>query len=129
MTGSARANNAGMASTVFDLIGKHAIEKGFPWSFIFTRYAGPSKTPVDLTGQVCSLDIYDALSPGAPILSVSTTSGEIVLGGATGRTEIDLTAQQTLISATTLRYRLVFTDATGRRHPFLHGRLGIESGQ
>ena len=123
---AARAKNAGMASTVFDLIGKHAIEKGFPWSFIFTRYAGPAKTPVDLTGLKCELDIYDALSLAAPILSVSTDSGEVVLGGAGGRVEINLSDQQTLLSATSLRYRVVFADVSGRKYPFLHGRLGIE---
>ncbi len=118
-----------MASTVFDLVGKHAIEKGFPWSFVFTRYAGPAKTPVDLTGLSCRLDVFDALSASTtPLLSVSSASGQIVLGGASGRTEIDLTEQQTTFATKSLRYRIVFTEAGGRQHPYLHGRLGIVEG-
>lgn len=118
-----------MTSTVFDLLGKHAIEKGFPWSLAFTRYAGPAKTPVDLTGLQCRLDIYDALSPSnVPILSGSTVSGEIVMGGASGRVEIDLSEQQTFITARSLRYRLVFIDAQGRQRPYLHGRIGLVEG-
>lgn len=33
-----------MAATSFDLVGPHAIEKGFPWEFLFTRI-NPDRTP------------------------------------------------------------------------------------
>ena len=45
-----------MQSAVFDLVGQHAIEKGLPWHFLFTRYTKPSKTPVDLTASYARLD-------------------------------------------------------------------------
>lgn len=119
----------GMTSTVFDLVGKYAIEKGLPWSFRCTRYAGPARTPVDLTGLVARLDIFDALAPGAPILSVGSASGEIVLGGPAGTVDIALSGAQTrTITATHLRYRLTFIDALFVERIYLRGRLGLLDG-
>lgn len=119
----------GMTSTVFDLVGKYSIEKGLPWSFRCTRYAGPAKTPVDLTGLVARLDIFDAFVPGAPVLSVGSASGEIILGGIAGTVAAALSAAQTgAIAATHLRYRLTFIDTQFVEHVFLRGRLGLLEG-
>lgn len=119
----------GMTSTVFDLVGKYAIEKGLPWSFRCTRKAGPSKTPVDLSGLTARLDIYDALQPGPPILSVGTIgtiSGGIVLGGVDGSIAASLAAAATsAMSATHLRYRLILIDANAVEQGFMRGRLGV----
>lgn len=116
----------GMTSTVFDLVGKYAIEKGLPWSFRCTRKAGPSKTPVDLTGLAARLDIYDALQPGLPILSVDTVSGGVVLGGSDGSIVANLSAAATrAITAPHLRYRLILIDANAVEQGFMRGRLGV----
>lgn len=118
----------GMTSTVFDLVGKYAIEKGAPWALHFTRYAGPAKTPVDLTGAAARLDIFDALASGPPLLTLSTASGEIVLGGAAGTVAIDLSvARGNEITASNLRYRLWFT-LGGTDQLYLRGRLGLIEG-
>ncbi len=118
-----------MTSTVFDLVGKYAIEKGLPWSFRCTRYTGPARVPVDLTGLVARFDVFDALAPGAPVLSVSSASGEIALGGVAGTVAIDLSAAQTgAIAATHLRHRLTFIDAQLVERVFLRGRLGLLEG-
>lgn len=120
----------GMTSTVFDLVGKYAIEKGLPWAFRCTRYAGPGKTPVDLSGLTARLDIHDAFAAGAPILSVGSGSGEIALGGLAGTVAIDLSATQTGgIAATHLRYRLFLIDPQSVARVFLRGRLGLVEGE
>ena len=116
----------GMTSTVFDLVGKYAIEKGLPWSFRCTRYAGPEKTPVDLSGLEARMDIFDALQPGLPTLSIGTSSGEIVLGGLAGTIQVNLAGAVTqVIAATHLRYRLIFVDSLSVEQGFLRGRLGL----
>ena len=119
-----------MASTAYDLVGSHAIEHGFPWSFVFTRYAGASKTPIDLTGMGCRMDIFDAMSASqTPLMSVSSTGGEITLGGANGRTEITLPAEKTALpKRRLLRYRIVFIGVSGAQLPYLHGRIEVSWG-
>lgn len=114
-----------MTSTVFDLVGKHAIEKGLPWTFRCARYAGPAKTPVDLTGSSARLEIYDSMS-GALIASLSSESGEIVLGGPAGTVLVTLAgAVSAAWTASYLRYRFIFTDSLAVERIFLRGRLGL----
>ena len=111
-----------MTSTVFDLVGKYAIEKGLPWTF---RYAGPAKTPVDLTGSSARLEIFDSLN-GQLIASPSSGAGEIALGGAAGTVFVSLLGSVSAVwTATHLRYRFIFTDAQGVDRIFLRGRLGL----
>lgn len=117
-----------MQSAVFDLVGQHAIEKGLPWQLRFTRYAGPAKTPVDLTGLSARLEIFDALVPGAPILTLRDTTGDITLGGMAGTVAADLSgAASAAITAKHLRYRLFFV-VGGVDHLYMRGRLGLLEG-
>ncbi len=120
-----------MAATVFDLIGPYVVEKGLPWDFKFTRFAGPSRVPVDLTDCLARLEFYDDQQPGSAPLVFSTGSGHISLGGGTGTFHCRLTGAETLaISIEQGRYRLVFTDSIGDEMLYLRGRLGfLEVGQ
>ena len=115
----------GMSSTVYDLVGPFALEKGLPWSLQFTRY-NPDKTPVDLTGAAARLEIYDALAAAGsePLLVLSSADpDEIVLGGAAGTFAGTLTAAASAaLTATHLRYRLFFT-VGGVDQLYLRGRL------
>lgn len=124
----------GMNSTVFDLVGKrYSIEKGQPWNFRFSRFAGPGKTPIDLTGCAARLEIFDAFAGGSaePIVVASSGTGEITIGAISGVTSIDLAAAVTgSINATNGRYKIYFTDSHGNDRLFLRGRLGfIENGE
>lgn len=116
----------GMSSTAFDLTGRHAIEKGLPWSLYFTRYAGPARTPVDLTGCAARLEVFDAFT-GALLLTLSSASAEeITLGGIAGSVAVRLPgAASAAWTATHLRYRFFFTDASGVDRLYLRGRLGL----
>ena len=109
----------------FDLVGPHAIVKGLPWSLRCTRYAGPAKTPVDLTGCSARLVIFDLLDEAALPLEFSTVSGHITLGGVLGTVTIDLDEAATTLTAERASYRLYFTDALGREALLLRGRLGL----
>lgn len=112
-----------MAATRFDLVGPHAIEKGFPWSFRFARLQ-PDRTPVDLTGCAAELVLYDATAPDAPPMRFSTASGHIVLGGAAGTVAVRLTDAETrAIPDAHSRYRLIFTDAAGDADLYFRGRV------
>lgn len=115
----------GMTSTVYDLTGAYALEKGVPWALRFTRF-NPDKTPVDLTGASARLEIYDALVSGPPLLVLSSAQpAEIVLGGTAGTFAAYLPAAASNgLTATHLRYRLFFTVA-GVDLLFLRGRLAF----
>lgn len=115
----------GMTSTTFDLVGKYAIEKGLPWSFRCARYAGPGRTPVDLTGCSARLEIYNALTSEL-IATLSSADGDIALGGPAGTVVTALAgAVSGAWSATHLRYRFYFTDSLGVERLFMRGRLGL----
>lgn len=111
----------------FDLVGAYSMVKGLPWSFRFTRLAGPAKAPVDLTGCAARLVIFDLLDPAAPPvpLEFSTVSGNIVLGGVAGTVAIDLDETDTALAAERASYRLYFTDSLGVETLLLRGRLGL----
>ncbi len=109
----------------FDLVGDYAIVKGLPWSFRFTRYAGPLKTPVNLTGCSARLVIFNLLGAAALPLAFSTVSGHIVLGGALGTVAIDLDGETTVLAAGRATYRLYFTNSLGIETLLLRGRLGL----
>jgi len=109
----------------FDLVGDYAIVKGLPWSLRFTRYAGPSKTPVDLTGCSARLVIYNLLDAAALPLGFSTVSGHITLGGALGTVAIELDEDTAALTAERAAYRLYFTDSLGVETLLLRGRLGL----
>ncbi len=109
----------------FDLVGPHTMVKGLPWSFRFTRRAGPAKTPVDLTGCSARLVIFDLLDPAAPPLVFTTASGHIVLGGIAGTVAIDLDETDTALAAERASYRLYLTDSLGVETLLLRGRLGL----
>lgn len=120
-----------MAAPKFDLVGQYAIEKGLPWRLELTRYAGASKTPVDLTGCQARLVLFDALDPAAVPAEFSTQAGQIVLGGATGTFICDLAEEETAaITAARGRYRLYFTDSHGRETLYLRGKVAyLEAGE
>jgi len=120
-----------MAAQVFDLVGPYAIEKGYPWEFVFTRYVPPGKTPVDLTGCDCALEIYDTQNPEAAPVVFNVASGHVTLGGPAGTISIRMAHTDTLaLVATSARYRIVFTDSLGNAKPYTRGRLGlVEAGQ
>ena len=111
----------------FDLVGPHAIVKGLPWSLRCTRYAGPAKTPVDLTGCSARLVIFDLLGPVAPPAArvFTTAGGHIVLGGAAGTLTISLSDADTALAVERASYRLYMTDALGDERLLLRGRLGL----
>lgn len=115
----------GMSSTVYDLTGPCALEKGVSWALHFTRF-NPDKTPVDLTGASARLEIYDALASGPPLLVLSSANPtEIVLGGAAGTFAGYLSAAASAaFTATNLRYRLFFTVA-GVDQLYLRGRIAF----
>lgn len=118
-----------MTSTVFDLVGKYAIEKGLPWSFRCTRFAGPGKAPVDLTGSTARLEIFDATS-NASLCVLTSAAGDIVLGGPAGTVVCSLAGAVSLAwSARYLRYRFVFIDSLGSERVYLRGRLGLVDDQ
>lgn len=113
-----------MASTVYDLAGSLALEKGVPWVLELTRF-NPDGSPVDLTGLGARLEIFDALASGLPLITLSDVSGEIVLGGTAGTFKATLPdAASAALTATNLRYRLVFVDG-GVDYPYMRGRLGF----
>ncbi len=118
-----------MTSTVFDLVGKYAIEKGLPWTFRCTRFSGPAKTPVDLTGSAARFEIFDATS-NATLGVLTSTDGDVVLGGPAGTVVCNLSAAASLSwEARYLRYRFVFTDSQGSERVYLRGRLGLVDDQ
>ena len=118
-----------MASTVYDLAGSLALEKGVPWVLELTRF-NPDGTPVDLTGLGARLEIFDALASGSALVTLSDVGGEIVLGGTVGTFKATLPgAAGAGIAATNLRYRLVFVDG-GVDYPYMRGRLAcLEVGE
>ena len=106
----------------FDLVGKHAVVAGLPWSFSFTYRAGAAKAPVDLTGCSARLVIFDSVSEtSTPIES------NVSLGGAAGTFELDLdeaiTAQVAAFEQP--RFRLYLTNSLGRERLFMRGRLAV----
>jgi len=109
----------------FDLVGDYAMVKGLPWSLRFTRYAGPAKTPVNLTGCSARLVIFNLLDAAALPLAFSTVSGHIVLGGMLGTVAIDLDGETTALASERATYRLYFTDSLGVETLLLRGRLGL----
>lgn len=115
----------GMPSTVYDLTGAYALEKGVPYALHFTRF-NPDKTPVDLTGAAARLEIYDALASGPPLLLLSSANpAEVVLGGVAGTFAAYLSAAaSSALAATNLRYRLFFTVA-GVDQLYMRGRLAF----
>ena len=114
----------GMSSTVYDLAGPFALEKGVPFALHFTRF-NPDKTPVDLTGAAARLEIYDALASGPPLLALSTATGEIVLGGTAGTFAAYLSAAASNgLTVISLRYRLFFT-VGGVDQLYMRGRLAF----
>ena len=111
----------------FDLVDSYTMVKGLPWSFRFTRLAGPLKTPVDLTGCSARLVIFDLLDTTVPLVPLvfSTVSGHILLGGVAGTVAIDLDETDTALAAERASYRLYFTDSLGVETLLLRGRLGL----
>lgn len=119
-----------MSPTAFDLVGRNALRKGLPWSFRLRRLQ-PGKTPVDLTGCAARMEIYDALAPRtqSPLVTLSSATGEIVLGGAAGTLVAMLGSITSTWSARNLRYRLFFTDSLGIDGLYLYGRLAFMDGE
>jgi hypothetical protein len=115
-----------MAATEFDLTGIHALERGFPWTFAFTRKNPDRRTPVDLSGTTARLEIFDTQHPRKPPVVFSTASGHVTLGGAAGSFTCSLSAPDTaLLNITAARYRVIFTDGQGADDLYLRGRLAV----
>ena len=109
----------------YDLRDQNAMVKGLPWHLGYTHKAGPQKAPVDLTGCSARLVIDNPLDAAQAPAEFSTASGHIVLGGATGRVDIDLDETDTLLGGTRARYRLYLTDALGKTRLLLRGALAL----
>lgn len=118
-----------MAGAEFNLLGEHAIERGFPWSLRFTRKNPDRKTPVDLTGYAARLEIFDTQrARGAPRV-YSTASGHVVLNAPKGEFVCKLVAAETAaLGVTAARYRVIFTDSQGEETVLLRGRLAVLEG-
>lgn len=119
-----------MSPTAYDIVGRHAIRKGLPWSFRLTRL-GPDKQPVDLTGCAARLQIFDALASrsAAPLVTLTSAAGDIALGGAAGTVAITLGEVSGAWAVKNLRYRLYFTDSLGAEGLYFYGRLGLLDGE
>jgi len=109
----------------FDLRDHNAMVKGLPWHLGYTHKAGPLKAPVDLAGCSARLVIDNPLDATQAPAEFSTASGHIVLGGVTGRVDIDLDETDTLLAGTRARYRLYFTNSLGKESLLLRGSLAL----
>lgn len=108
-----------MASTVFDLINKYAVERGEPWRLKLTHFCGPAKQPVDLTGLQARFDVLNGLGEEV-LLSVTP-----MLGGGSGTIEINITGEQTTrLNKIPLRYRLRISDGSAE-WTLIRGRLSV----
>ncbi|MDR3323130.1 MAG: hypothetical protein LBS89_02885 [Zoogloeaceae bacterium] len=110
-----------MSCHTYDLLGSRALRRGFAWRFVFRRRIHPIRQPVDLTGCVARLEIYDTQHPRRAAWGFDTG-----LLGADGVTEFELTAADTAdITCTAARYRVLFVDAEGEQTVYLTGRLAV----
>lgn len=71
---------------------KIEIGASYDEQFIWSDNAG---TAIDLTGYTGAMTIHEIGSPGAVVLSATTTNAKMVLGGALGTIDVDFTAAET----------------------------------
>jgi hypothetical protein len=117
-----------MMTAEFDLIGKYAVTRGFPWSLPLMRLqSAKPRVPLDLTGMQARFEIYGTSRHHHRLpWEFSTATGHIHLGGAQGTVDIRLGPSDTeLIRSTACRYRLIFTDSLGDESILLRGRLAV----
>ena len=82
--------------------------------------------PIDLTGCSASMMIRRAYDDAAPLVSLSTTAGGIVLGGAAGTILISVDSSVTaLLPAGTAVYDLLLLDSLGNPMRLVQGNVTI----
>lgn len=114
------------AGTRFDLVGRYAIVRGFPWSMPeLTLRQGERGPVVNLTGFAAALHVFDAEQPNLPALIFSTTSGHIPTLSASGSINCSLGLSDVASLPARAAYRLVITDSLGVAKPYLRGRLAV----
>ncbi|MDR1889648.1 MAG: hypothetical protein LBQ81_09775 [Zoogloeaceae bacterium] len=119
-----------MSLATYDIKGHRAIQRGFPWTFAFTRRQKKGRVPVDLTGMSARIEFCDSANPRAPTITYTSAAGRIALAGASGVVEITLSAADTraIRFRHAARYRLIFTDALSAESVYLSGTVEIGGG-
>lgn len=114
------------AGTRFDLVGQHAVVRGYPWSMPEMILRQGERGPVvNLTGFSAALHVFDATQLSLPPLVFGTTSGHIPTLGVGGTINCSLGLADVASLPGRAAYRLVITDSLGIPRPYLRGRLAV----
>ncbi len=110
-----------MTAGTFHLV----IEQGTDFALELT-YSDPDGVPIDLTGCSAALMVRTTYDAATPLVSLSSPSAGITLGGAAGtiRIEIDSTVTATLPPGTAV-YDLKLTDSLGNPLRLVEGNVTI----
>ena len=99
-----------MPAAIYDI---PAIEQGADF-FLDLTYKDDTGAPVDLTGYSARMQIREEISSPTALVSISSASGEITLGGITGTISIHIPATTTAaLSFNTGKYDLELEDSAG----------------
>ena len=104
------------------------VRQGTTWRSAFTLYQTETSGPVvNLTGYSASLVVKDSAGDTTPLLTLSSDSGGIVLGGTLGTISVLQTATQTAAYTwASGEYRLTLTPGAGDTDTYLYGTVTIE---
>lgn len=99
-----------MPAAIYDI---PAIEQGADFFFDLT-YKDDTGTPIDLTGYSARMQIREEVSSNIALVSISSATGEIVLGGIAGTIAVHIPASVTTgLSFNTGKYDLELEDSAG----------------
>lgn len=102
------------------------IDQGASFSKLATWKTGTPAAAVDLTGCTALAHIRSTLESPDILITLSTANGKIVLGGAAGTVEIELSATETAaIAWTSAVYDLEITFADNTVRRLMYGSVTI----
>lgn len=110
-----------MSAGTYDIL----IEKGATFQLSLT-WKAPTNTPYDLTGYTARMQVRKSVNATAPLLSLTSSGGDIVLGGAAGTIVITASATATAaMDATHGVYDLELVAPSGTVTRVLKGSVEI----
>jgi hypothetical protein len=105
---------------------KLLVEQGATFRKVLTWKAGTPAVPVDLTGCTARMQFRADITAAAPLVTLTTENGGIVLGGALGTIELIITATTTAAFAwATAVYDLELAFASGDVRRLIYGAVTV----
>lgn len=106
------------------IIQGETLAKTFNW-----KAGSPTPTPVDLTGCTARMQIRSKVGAVAHLMELTTENGRIVLGGAAGTVQLNLTAAETsAINWVSGVYDLEIVYLDGRVRRLISGSVVVSPG-